>query len=113
MDIIKAVRRWANITYCLVISFLPFYTHTYSPKITSTNMLRGVALLHFLAGLGAAAHFDVNVGAGGQLKFEPEEISAAQGDTITYHFFSKVSNRKSCAIAVVFYPFFFFLSISN
>ena len=38
-----------------------------------------------------AAHHEVSVGKGGELKFEPEEIKAEVGDTITYRFYSKVS----------------------
>ncbi|KAI1079097.1 hypothetical protein F5B20DRAFT_544942 [Whalleya microplaca] len=36
-----------------------------------------------------AAHFDVTTGKGGQLKFDPETLTAQAGDTITYSFFAK------------------------
>ncbi|KAI1779699.1 hypothetical protein F4818DRAFT_453693 [Hypoxylon cercidicola] len=42
-----------------------------------------------LIGLANAAHFDVTVGKGGQLKFEPETLAAQPGDTVTYQFFAK------------------------
>lgn len=41
--------------------------------------------------LVSAAHFEVTVGKGGKLKFEPEEIAAKIGDTVTYKFFARVS----------------------
>ncbi|UNI19259.1 hypothetical protein JDV02_005455 [Purpureocillium takamizusanense] len=47
------------------------------------------ALTLLLAGLGDAASWDVTVGKGGKLKFDPETVAARTGDTITYHFFSK------------------------
>jgi plastocyanin len=37
-----------------------------------------------------AASYEVTVGKGGQLKFEPETLKAEVGDTITYLFFAKV-----------------------
>ncbi|KAI4866244.1 hypothetical protein F4820DRAFT_417548 [Hypoxylon rubiginosum] len=42
-----------------------------------------------LIGLANATHYDVTVGKGGQLKFEPETLSAQPGDTVTYRFFAK------------------------
>ena len=39
--------------------------------------------------VAAAKNWDVNVGRGGKLRFDPETIDAAVGDTVTYHFFSK------------------------
>ncbi|KAJ1331700.1 plastocyanin [Microdochium nivale] len=39
--------------------------------------------------LVSAAHFEVTVGKGGKLKFEPEEIAAKIGDTVTYKFFAR------------------------
>ncbi|KAK1755488.1 Cupredoxin, partial [Echria macrotheca] len=45
--------------------------------------------LSLLASAASAAHFDVTVGKGGQLKFNPETIDAHKGDTITYNFFAK------------------------
>lgn len=44
-----------------------------------------------LVAAAQAAHHEVSVGKGGELKFEPEEIKAEVGDTITYRFYSKVS----------------------
>ncbi|KAH7318055.1 hypothetical protein B0I35DRAFT_478593 [Stachybotrys elegans] len=46
------------------------------------------AILLGLSG-ALAEHFNVNVGKGGELRFDPEHIQAAPGDTITYHFFSR------------------------
>ncbi|KAH9888172.1 hypothetical protein F4778DRAFT_797131 [Xylariomycetidae sp. FL2044] len=51
----------------------------------STLALRLAAL----AAVTRAAHFDVTVGKGSQLKFEPETLAAQPGDTVTYHFFAK------------------------
>ncbi len=52
-----------------------------------------LAALPPLLALASAVHFDVNVGKGGQLKFDPDSLTAAVGDSVTYHFFSKVSGR--------------------
>ncbi|KAL7628964.1 hypothetical protein AAE478_000482 [Parahypoxylon ruwenzoriense] len=41
------------------------------------------------AALANAAHYDVTVGKGGQLKFDPETLAAQMGDTVTYRFFAK------------------------
>ncbi|KAK3324092.1 hypothetical protein B0T19DRAFT_463982 [Cercophora scortea] len=42
-----------------------------------------------LASITQAAHFEVTVGKGGQLRFDPETLDAAVGDTVTYRFFAK------------------------
>ena len=56
-------------------------------------------------GLSAVSAFnwDVDVGSGGKLTFQPPTITAAvPGDTVTYHFFAKVRThlvqdiRNSC-----------------
>ncbi|KAJ6445476.1 extracellular serine-rich protein [Purpureocillium lavendulum] len=39
-----------------------------------------------------ASNWDVTVGKGSKLKFDPETITARVGDTVTYHFFSKASS---------------------
>jgi hypothetical protein len=40
----------------------------------------------------SAFNWDVDVGKGGKLVFEPPTIGGAvPGDTVTYHFFAKVS----------------------
>jgi plastocyanin len=39
-----------------------------------------------LVGFVAATDFPVTVGAGGQLVFEPNNVTAAAGDTITFTF---------------------------
>jgi plastocyanin len=49
-----------------------------------------------LAATAQAGHHEVSVGKGGELKFEPEEIKAERGDTITYRFYSKV--RTPCNV---------------
>jgi plastocyanin len=54
-----------------------------------------VVPLALLASIVAAAHYEVTVGQGNQLKFVPESITAAQGDTVTYKFFSKVCRRRA------------------
>ncbi len=46
-----------------------------------------------------AVNYDVTVGKGAQLKFDPETLNAAVGDTVTYHFFSKVSARRAAGTA--------------
>ncbi len=43
-----------------------------------------------LAASVQAAHYEVTVGKGGQLKFEPESLKAEVGDTIRYSFYAKV-----------------------
>ncbi|KAI2622222.1 hypothetical protein GGS26DRAFT_594229 [Hypomontagnella submonticulosa] len=50
------------------------------------NITFGLAAL---AALANAAHYDVTVGKGGQLKFDPETLTAQPGDTVTYKFFAK------------------------
>lgn len=52
------------------------------------NITFGLAAL---AALANAAHYDVTVGKGGQLKFDPETLTAQPGDTVTYKFFAKVT----------------------
>jgi plastocyanin len=47
------------------------------------------ALAAVVAGV-QATHHDVTVGKDAQLKFVPEAINAVVGDTVTYHFFSRV-----------------------
>ncbi|KAI5866681.1 hypothetical protein GGS23DRAFT_615235 [Durotheca rogersii] len=42
-----------------------------------------------LSSIASAAHYDVTVGKGGQLKFEPEALTAHPGDTVTYRFFAR------------------------
>jgi len=54
----------------------------------STLLLLPVLLLVSIA---EAAHYDVTVGKDSQLKFVPETLNPAVGDTVTYHFFAKVS----------------------
>ncbi|OAQ91406.1 extracellular serine-rich protein [Purpureocillium lilacinum] len=55
-------------------------------KLASASL----AAFALLAGdLVDAANWDVTVGKGGKLKFDPETITARTGDTVTYHFFSK------------------------
>jgi hypothetical protein len=39
----------------------------------------------------SAANWDINVGNGGNLAYDPPSINAMTGDTVTYHFFAKVS----------------------
>lgn len=44
----------------------------------------------------SAFNWDVNVGEGGNLTFSPPTVSGAvPGDTVTYHFFAKVSAKLS------------------
>jgi plastocyanin len=42
----------------------------------------------------ASKNYIVTVGKGSQLKFDPETLTAAAGDTITYQFFAKVSTTQ-------------------
>lgn len=71
----------------------------------------------FLATVVNAAHHDVNVGKGGELKFFPEDLSGVRvGDTVTYHFFAKVcvlKERNCKALITVPNFFFFFLTLAN
>ncbi|KAI1345044.1 hypothetical protein F5Y15DRAFT_15566 [Xylariaceae sp. FL0016] len=56
----------------------------------SSSRLSRLALgLAAYSSFANAAHFDVTVGKGSQLKFEPETVAAQPGDTITYSFFAK------------------------
>ncbi len=41
-----------------------------------------------------AAHYEVTVGKGGQLKFDPETLKAEVGDTIQYLFYAKVCTDR-------------------
>ena len=43
-----------------------------------------------LAASVRAAHYEVTVGKGGLLKFDPETLKAEVGDTIQYLFYAKV-----------------------
>ncbi|KAI1143077.1 hypothetical protein F5Y05DRAFT_142076 [Hypoxylon sp. FL0543] len=52
----------------------------------TSNIALGLATF---ATLASAAHYDVTVGKGGQLKFDPEILTAQPGDTVTYKFFAK------------------------
>ncbi|KAI1381817.1 hypothetical protein F4677DRAFT_5185 [Hypoxylon crocopeplum] len=54
--------------------------------LKSSNIAFGLAAL---AALANATHYDVTVGKGGQLKFDPETLAAQVGDTVTYRFFAK------------------------
>ncbi|KXJ95269.1 hypothetical protein Micbo1qcDRAFT_216972 [Microdochium bolleyi] len=47
------------------------------------------ATVGLAASMVSAAHFEVTVGKGGQLKFVPEEVTAKIGDTVTYKFFAR------------------------
>ncbi|KAI2467128.1 hypothetical protein F4781DRAFT_323775 [Annulohypoxylon bovei var. microspora] len=51
-----------------------------------SNLAFGLAAF---ATLATATHYDVTVGKGGQLKFDPETLTAQTGDTVTYRFFAK------------------------
>ncbi|KAB5555028.1 hypothetical protein GE09DRAFT_1033114 [Coniochaeta sp. 2T2.1] len=42
----------------------------------------------------ASKSYNVTVGKGGQLKFDPETLTASVGDTITYQFFARVSYTR-------------------
>lgn len=54
------------------------------------NSITAFAQLAVLAAVARAAHHEVAVGKDKQLKFVPETLNAAIGDTITYSFFAKV-----------------------
>jgi plastocyanin len=45
-----------------------------------------------------ADHFDVTVGKGGELKFDPPTIKAKEGDTVTYTFYAKVSKVSDAKV---------------
>lgn len=53
----------------------------------------GLAAL--VATASASTNHIVTVGKGGMLKFDPEELKANPGDTVTYKFFSRVSRLDS------------------
>lgn len=58
----------------------------------STRSLVSVALVGVVASSAAqAAHHEVTVGKGGELKFVPATIHAKEGDTVTYSFYARVS----------------------
>jgi plastocyanin len=64
-----------------------------SNNINKSNMRHALISLlptALLASIASAANFTVTVGQGAQLKFVPDQLNAAVGDTITYQFFSKV-----------------------
>ena len=46
--------------------------------------------LALLVSIVEATNYDVTVGKGSQLKFDPENVNAQPGDTVTYHYFAKV-----------------------
>jgi plastocyanin len=46
----------------------------------------------------ASKNYVVTVGKGSQLKFDPETVTAAAGDTITYQFFAKVTDAGQCRV---------------
>lgn len=73
---------------------LEFKTSYTSPVSQAPNMLANsitaFAQLAVLAAVARAAHHEVAVGKDKQLKFVPETLNAAIGDTITYSFFAKV-----------------------
>lgn len=46
------------------------------------------------ASLVSATHYEVTVGKGGQLRFEPEQLTATIGDTVTYKFFARVRLQR-------------------
>ncbi|KAL1841312.1 hypothetical protein VTJ49DRAFT_7149 [Mycothermus thermophilus] len=46
-------------------------------------------IVSLLVASARAAHYEVTVGKGGQLKFDPEVVHASIGDTIRYNFFAK------------------------
>ena len=72
----------------MLIGLLAPFLRTHIMKLASASL----AAFALLAGdLVDAANWDVTVGKGGKLKFDPETITARTGDTVTYHFFSKVS----------------------
>ena len=48
--------------------------------------------LALLVSIADATNYDVTVGKGSQLKFDPEAINAQPGDTVTYHYFAKVNS---------------------
>ena len=43
----------------------------------------------------ASKNYVVTVGKDSQLKFNPETLTAAVGDTVTYQFFAKVSEQEA------------------
>ncbi|KAH7035627.1 Cupredoxin [Microdochium trichocladiopsis] len=47
------------------------------------------ATIGLAASLVSATHYEVTVGKNGQLKFDPEQLTANIGDTVTYKFFAK------------------------
>lgn len=72
------------------------YPHNHTPIPYRQHKMRFstgyLAPLSLLASAVAADHYQVTVGKNGQLKFDPEQLTAKPGDTITYNFFAKVSS---------------------
>lgn len=57
----------------------------------SSSLALGLA---FLASLATAANIQVTVGKDSKLQFDPPNIKAEIGDTITYKFFAKVGGES-------------------
>jgi plastocyanin len=57
-----------------------------------------LSVLSFVAGLASAANHDVMVGQSG-LTFSPNNLTAAQGDTVTFHYYPKAHSVVQAAFA--------------
>lgn len=61
--------------------------------------------LGLLVSIAEAVNYDVTVGKDTQLKFVPDSLQADVGDTITYHFFAKVSGTTTnCTLLMLGIP---------
>ncbi|KAH8900247.1 hypothetical protein GQ53DRAFT_741189 [Thozetella sp. PMI_491] len=60
--------------------------------------------LALLASLAEAANHVVTVGKGGQLAFDPPNLTAAAGDTVTYQFFAKNHSVVQASFAAPCHP---------
>lgn len=70
------------------LAFLCLALHLPISKMKTSLFIAAQALFF---GASTAKNFDVNVGKGGNLRFEPESLDhVVAGDTVTYHFFSQV-----------------------
>ncbi|ORY58243.1 Cupredoxin [Pseudomassariella vexata] len=58
-------------------------------RLRSSPAVAAFAALSSLASLASATKYSVHVGKGGQLKFDPETLTAQVGDEITYQFFAR------------------------
>lgn len=90
-DLLHPRRCLDSISIVLLNHHRNFRRHQIFKMKSSSWSLLPITLLSAIA---EAAHHVVTVGKGNQLKFDPENVPAAVGDTIEYQFFAKVSSPE-------------------